>query len=383
MGDHLLSLLAGTHRNIFLQPREEMNKHKRNIIALACFCGVFNAAQAQSSVVLYGLIDVNMTHVNYGEKLGGSSKWSMTDGTVNGLYGSRWGIRSTEDLGGGLKVQAVLESGFGVDTGSSFQGGRLMGRQAYVSLSSSNLGEVRFGRQYTPTDFINGGISAPLNGLANNPSLPVTTSKGLLPQWVTPGRLDNILQYISPKFSGFDFSLLAAPGEGVNDRYQAVRIGYVAGSLTTGAAYEWNKDKSTGESTNKLASVAAAYNFGSFKLTGGIQRADDLTTSPGNAGAINSLIVTGPTNFVATRIETYNIGFAIPITAQLTTGANYYQSKYSGVGQTAELGKVGLGATYALSKSTKLYTALTLSSRDLKEYIQEKNVFQVGMNTMF
>lgn len=360
-----------------------MNLFKRNIIAFACVCGIAGVAQAQSSVVLYGLIDVNMSNFKYGDTLGGTSQWRMTDGTVNGQYGSRWGIRATEDLGGGLKVQAVLESGFGVDTGASFQSGRLFGRQAFVSLNSASLGDLRIGRQYTPTDFVNGAVSAPLNGLAMNPSLPVTTSKGLLPQWVTPGRLDNLVQYISPKFSGFDFALLAAPSEGVNDRYQGVRAGYAGGGLLLAGAYEQNKDRITGASTNKLSSVAAAYNFGAFKLTGGFQRADNLTTTAGNAGGLSNLTVRGTTDFVANKVETYSVGIAVPVTTQLTAGANYYESKYSGQGQSRELGKVGLGAKYKLSKTTELYTSMTLATRELKEYIQEKRVVQFGMNTMF
>lgn len=305
------------------------------------------------------------------------------DGTVNGQYGSRWGIRTTEDLGGGLKLQTVLESGFGVDTGASFQGGRLFGRQAYVSLNSSDYGVLRVGRQYTPTDGINGAISAPLNGLAMNPSLPVNYTTGSLPQWVTPGRLDNIVQYISPKFGGFDFALLGAPGEVANDSYYAVRVSYVNGKWISSAAYEWNKDKVTGSATNKLASAAAAYDFGPVKLTGGIQRASDLTLSPGNSGGLSNLTVTGPVTFVANKVETYSVGFAVPVNAQLTAGMNYYRSKYSGAGQSLNLGKVGLGAKYKLSKRTELYTSLTSATGDLKEYIQEKRVIQFGINTIF
>lgn len=357
--------------------------HKRTILAVACISALGGAAQAQSSVTLYGLIDVNLTHLNYGDTLGSNSTWLMNDGTVNGVYGSRWGIRSTEDLGGGLKTQVVLESGFGIDTGASFQGGRLFGRQAFIALISDNYGELRIGRQYTPTDGVNGAIGAPLNGLAMNPSLPVTNTTGSLPQWVTPGRLDNLVQYISPKFGGFDFALLAAPGEGVNDQYQGVRVSYAGGKFATSAAYEWNKDKTTGSATNKLASAAAYYNFGPVKVTGGLQRASELNLNPGNSGGLTNLTVTGPTTFVANQTETYTVGVAVPVSAQLTAGMNYYNTKYSGAGQSLNLAKIGIGARYALSKNTELYTAFTGASGDLKEYIREKSVFQLGMNTKF
>src|SRR5262249_39952175 len=63
--------------------------------------------------------------------------------------GSRWGLRGTEDLGGGLKGLFVLESGFNLDTGTMQQSGRLFGRQAYVGLQKSGIGMLSLGRQYT------------------------------------------------------------------------------------------------------------------------------------------------------------------------------------------------------------------------------------------
>ncbi len=69
----------------------------------------------------------------------------MTSGSVNG---SRWGLRGSEDLGGGLKAIFTLENGFGINDGTLKQGGRLFGRQAFVGLSSDQFGAVTLGRQY-------------------------------------------------------------------------------------------------------------------------------------------------------------------------------------------------------------------------------------------
>lgn len=111
-------------------------------------------AQAQS-VTLYGLADMNIEFANHVGKIPaqangfnpgpGESVYRMNSG---GLSGSRWGIRGTEELGGGLKSIFVLESGFNLDNGTSAQGGRLFGRQAYIGLQSS-YGQLTFGRQYT------------------------------------------------------------------------------------------------------------------------------------------------------------------------------------------------------------------------------------------
>ncbi|SOZ40150.1 porin [Cupriavidus neocaledonicus] len=104
-----------------------------------------SAQSSQSSVTLYGVIDSGVEYVsNVGANGDGLVRMPNNTATVP----SRWGIRGTEDLGGGLKGLFVLESGFSPDTGSANQGGRLFGRQALVGLSNP-YGQLSFGRQYT------------------------------------------------------------------------------------------------------------------------------------------------------------------------------------------------------------------------------------------
>src|ERR1044072_252963 len=87
--------------------------------------GLAGAASAQSTVTLYGLVDMYMEH----GKVGASSLNRLSSG---GLYGSRWGMRGTEDLGGGLSAVFNLESGFSADTGVPGQGGLAFGRNSFV-----------------------------------------------------------------------------------------------------------------------------------------------------------------------------------------------------------------------------------------------------------
>ena len=75
-----------------------------------------SAPHAQSSVTLYGLIDAGITYSNKVATTGGHDKLvKYGDGVASG---SRWGIRGTEDLGGGLKALFVLENGFSSGDGS-------------------------------------------------------------------------------------------------------------------------------------------------------------------------------------------------------------------------------------------------------------------------
>lgn len=114
---------------------------KKSLLALAALGAFAGVAHAQSSVTLYGIIDEGF---NVNTNVKGQHLYNLSAGV---LQGSRWGLRGTEDLGGGLKAIFVLENGFDENTGKMNQGGLLFGRQAYVGLSS-NYGTVTLGRQY-------------------------------------------------------------------------------------------------------------------------------------------------------------------------------------------------------------------------------------------
>lgn len=99
------------------------------------------------SVTLYGLVDTGVEYVNH---IGASRDGVVRMPNLTATVPSRWGLRGSEDMGGGLKSVFVLESGFAADAGSSNQGGRLFGRQAFVGLSH-RWGQLSFGRQWTMT----------------------------------------------------------------------------------------------------------------------------------------------------------------------------------------------------------------------------------------
>ncbi len=102
---------------------------------------------AQSSVSLYGIIDTGVEYVSHANAAG---KSIVRMPSITGEFPSRWGIRGTEDLGGGYKALFVLENGFNGSNGTMGQGGRLFGRQSWVGIESP-YGTLSFGRQYTMT----------------------------------------------------------------------------------------------------------------------------------------------------------------------------------------------------------------------------------------
>src|SRR5471030_3350083 len=92
-------------------------------------------AHAQNSVTLYGIIDTGFTYTH--NSGGSASQFGLSSGNESG---SRWGLKGSEDLGGGLKTIFQLENGFNSTTGKLSQGGREFGRPAFVGLSGTSWG---------------------------------------------------------------------------------------------------------------------------------------------------------------------------------------------------------------------------------------------------
>lgn len=118
---------------------------KTKLVLLSALAAPWVYAQAPSGVTLYGVIDSGVEHIT---NVGASGAGLTRVPTNTASSPSRWGLRGSEDLGGGLRANFVLESGFGADTGTLGQGGRLFGRQAHVGLSGP-WGSVAVGHQYT------------------------------------------------------------------------------------------------------------------------------------------------------------------------------------------------------------------------------------------
>ena len=137
-------------------------KHSLLALALAGTLSVLSAGSAAAAdVEVYGLIDLGLSYVHANpdvKDLSSKSKFSMENATE---FGSRFGIKGTEDLGSGFKAGFDLENGFNADDGSLDQGGDLFGREAHLDLYTP-YGAFSFG--VMPTAF-----SAPLSR-----SLPIT-----------------------------------------------------------------------------------------------------------------------------------------------------------------------------------------------------------------
>ncbi|WP_343620353.1 porin [Ralstonia sp.] len=198
------------------------------------------AANAQS-VTLYGLIDTGIEYVSHANAKGnGLTRIPSVTGTLP----SRWGLRGAEDLGNGMKAVFTLESGFNTDTGTSGQGGRLFGRQAWVGLAS-DYGTVTLGRQY----------SMVFLSLADADILgPSQYAIGSLDAYIPNARTDNTIAY-KGTFSG----------------------------LTVGATYSFGRDAAGGVPASGTCAGEAAGNASACRAMSAMVKYDAATF--GVAGA--------------------------------------------------------------------------------------------------
>lgn len=170
--------------------------------------------QAQSNVTIYGLVDLNIAH----ESAGDLHRTGVDHGELNG---SRWGLKGSEALGGGLKAIFTLESGFDPSTGVSEQGGRLFGRQSLVGLEGS-WGRVTLGRQYSPA-FVGLDPFDATGGADRSPGLLTRKTGGIKPAYET--RFDNMVKYRSPSLGGLEVDVGYWFGEKNNSGGKAAKEG--------------------------------------------------------------------------------------------------------------------------------------------------------------
>ncbi len=322
------------------------------------------SALAQSSVTLYGIVDAALIYTTKQTTTGGAK----TEIGAGQLATSRWGMRGTEDLGGVLKANFVLEGTLINDTGATGLGfggnttvagvvvgnpggssNSLFDRAATVGLSGG-FGAITLGRQnILGVDSI--GMADPIGlsqpGINPNVAFSALNSGALYSTFGTNDggaalRQNNSIRYVTPIMSGFGAALMHGFGEQAGSSSANTYSG-ISGFFSDGSS-----------------GVALAY----AKLN---NRADNskLTLWGGGAKyAVTSgltLKVTYAQNEVDTtnrKIAVIGAGVDFMVMPALTLTAAIYNSKRSGDVDGKANQYVGL-AKYALSKRTNLYTILT------------------------
>jgi predicted porin len=316
---------------------------KKSLVALAALA-VVGAASAQSSVTLFGGLDTGVSRYS----LGGVSKTLMT---TSGLYSSRLGFKGVEDLGGGMSASFHLEAALQNDTGASPQtgtnnqggatggGGLTFSRRSTMSLSGG-FGEVRLGRDYTPT-FWNYTVFDPFGTLGAGAGSNITLRTGA----ATAARASNSVGYLYNSSNpagntGFYGQAMYALGENASNaaggtsgdgKYIGLRAGFAQGPFNIAASTGKETNVAVGNFTD--SSIAGSYDLGMAELM--------LLIARQNSGV------------AGTKLSTWELGAKVPV------GAGYIPVSYSAVKRNDVAGSAAnqfaLGYVHNLSKRTALY----------------------------
>lgn len=119
---------------------------KKSLTALALGAALLSGSALAANVEVYGLIDTSLAYVYTDADHRDRDSDGELKLNTGREFGSRVGLRGTEDLGNGTKIGFVLESGFASDTGALEQNGRLFGREAHIDLRDDWV-YVSFGLQ--------------------------------------------------------------------------------------------------------------------------------------------------------------------------------------------------------------------------------------------
>ena len=296
-------------------------------LAALVHCG---AAQAQSNVTVYGVMDAFAEWGKAGTKAAPVKQNRIQTGGANG---SRLGFRGTEDLGGGLKANFLLEHGLIVDTGTPASSSSFWNRQVFVGLSGG-WGALTAGRHYSPLlthqDTFDPALSTTGYGSAYNSGVMRFIS-----------RVNNSLLYKTPDLSGFSGALMVAPGENVTGKTHSASVKFEKGIVGVGAAYGITEGLDSTKEDKSIWNIA-----GSLKL--------------GSAATLMAAVQHTRNDSQTINVQDNRSEFMLGGT--YTFGANELRLSY-GQGKIARVSDstarhTSLGYLYNLSKRTALYAAV-------------------------
>lgn len=314
-------------------------------------CAFVAPVFAQSTVTLYGVLDNGFAYQNAGN---GNSAIKAVPG---GLFATRYGLKGSEDIGGGLHVNFQLEQAFSGQTGAATDPTKAFNRLAYVGMSGG-FGEVRFGLQNTPQYDVLQAAMDP--SWVKSIASPMNNFNALII------RANNGISYYTPTFGGLNAKFMVALRDGTTSTgngiglYNVV-VQYINGPLNVAAGYERGDEPAVGAG-------------GSYNLAGGASAGTGAVLSVFNAGASYAVganriwLAYHTENLTNTpqyqQHDVYQISDSYQIDPFALLSVMYgYLHDRTGKGNNAQ--ELGVLFEYSLSKATELYTAAG--------FIQNKN----------
>jgi len=334
---------------------------KKHLLAIAALAAVSGSVAAQN-VTVYGTMDAGIQSSTKANAAGDNQTKMLT----GGLAATVWGLRGSEDLGGGLKANFNLEGYFTNNDGAGQIFGGLFGRMAYVGLSG-NAGSLQLGKQLDPHFLVgfaatdprgaketNSGLITWLTGNHVNVGTPTSASQTIASNGtVTTGNnttslsnifLGNAVAYYN-SFNGLNVGAAYALGgvAGANNQNSAISFGanYSVAGLTVAGG--WSQDNGNNTDTNKMKAERWSIGAG-YQVTGDVKvKANYMEATQKNASGVEYV-----------KNEVFGVGVEYkPNAANLITVAYYDGKNKYGTNDTSKTWLVS--EEYSLSKRTTLY----------------------------
>ncbi len=292
---------------------------KKSLVALAVFGAFTGLAQADnSSVTVYGIVDAGVMTASKAPNptaANPNNTGSVTAFQDAQMAPSIYGLKGTEDLGGGLKAGFQLEGGFSTANGTHNSPGvyqsQTFGREAKVTLGGDWWGTVAAGLQVDPA--LVAAISTEPRGM--------TDSLSSLEHWI-----------VATIGSGTSFALQG----GIFDA-NAVSYTYAGNGLFLGVLYGFGGVAGS-SSANSQTSIGATYSNSGFTISGDWAQEKAPGQSPAYSG---------------TGSEIYNVGLAYsfaPFAVRVQYGN--YKSNYSNAGAADDVKNIGIGVDWKTGANT-------------------------------
>ncbi|MDB5990922.1 MAG: porin [Herbaspirillum sp.] len=371
---------------------------KKSLLALAVLGSFAAAAQAQTSVTIYGVVDMGVMYQN---KAGtnNNSLFAVQSGVMSG---SRLGFKGSEDLGGGLKANFQLEMGFTANNGAGAQqdagSNTLFGRTSTVGLSG-NFGSINIGRQ---TDFAYSGTDGGINTFSHAGYVTnFSTVDGNKQARLQGDRTNNSIRYDMPVIGGLNggvmYGLGQQAGGGSAGSVWAAGLKYDNGPLAFGGDYYQSKvglspadrnlinveaanaaagssastqqadaaavTANMGNTATKTFTLGASYDFGFGKLYGNWSRVKMQPLTAQASPTLSQIFNTGSfgSSSANNKLDIFELGYNHNLTAslKLLTGLAHTNVSFINGTPQGRLNQAFIGTDYFMSKRTDLYAVAT------------------------
>lgn len=358
---------------------------KKSLAAVALL-GAFAGSAFAADVTLYGVVDEGFLYTHKDTDVPGSDAVDELELKSGIQAGSRWGLKGTEDLGNGLKVGFILESGFNADDGTQGVSGTMFNREASLNVMGPfgqlSLGKIGAITQGTSSWGKVGAVSA--FGTSYGPAnVANATNVFSAPTSVA----DNMIAYQTPKFAGFTVyaqysmgnSKTGTPTQVENksstDRLYALGATYANGPVNlyfavdsiNYASYFDNLTPSTKDVDDSLTvAFGGSYDFSVVKVFAGAQYFDEVDA--GSIGGLKSGVGLNDSG----KLEGYALQASV--SAPLAGGTGYFGVGYLDASEADSVAAAdgvdvkyyvtSVGYKYDLSKRTNVYSVLSYAKGD-------------------